>query len=289
MRDFVITTENTADFPVDYIIKNDLGIVNLSYLIDGENFSDGRELEPEEFYMRVRAGSMPTTSQVNPDQAKEFFSKYLAKGVDILHLAFSSGLSGTYNSMRLAAEELMEEHKDCRIIVIDTLCASLGEGLIVDYALRMKAEGCSIEEIAAWSEVHKKNFIHVFTVDDLNHLYRGGRVSKATAVIGTMVNIKPILHVDNEGHLMALDKVRGRKKSLQMLVQYMDQKMGSYKEKNAVVFISHGDCLEDAEYVKKLIEEKYGEKEFLIHFIGPTIGTHAGPGTVALFFMGDER
>ena len=207
----------------------------------------------------------------------------------MLHLAFSSGLSGSYNSVRLAAEELKEEYPDRKIIVVDSLCASLGEGLFVYKAVQMKEAGASMEEVAAWLEEHKQNFCHVFTVDDLFHLYRGGRVSKAAAIVGTMINLKPLLHVDDEGHLIPLSKVRGRKKSLATLVSMMEERIGSWKDKNDIIFISHGDCEEDAQYVAKLVREKFGYESFLINTIGATIGTHSGPGTVALFFMGEYR
>lgn len=289
MRDFIISTDNTADLPISYLEENHIRCIKLAYMIDGETYGAEKELDAKEFYKRVRDGSMPTTSQVNPEEAKDFFEEILNEGYDILQIAFSSGLSGTFNNMKLVANDINEERKESKVIVVDSLCASLGEGLLVHQAVKMKKEGRSIDEIAEWLENHKLNMIHMFTVDDLNHLHRGGRVSKATAVIGTMVNIKPILHVDEEGHLTAVDKVRGRKKSLQSLVNYMDQKMGSYREKQQEIFISHGDCVEDAEYVADLIKERYGITNFLIHTIGPTIGAHSGPGTVTLFFLGDER
>lgn len=204
-------------------------------------------------------------------------------------LSFSSGLSGTCGNVSLAAREIMEERPDCRIVVADTLCASLGEGLLVHKAVQLKKAGKSLDETAQWVEAHKENLVHVFTVDDLFHLHRGGRVSKATAIVGTLAGIKPLLHVDEQGHLTAVGKVRGRKKSLQSLVDMMEKQVGSWRDKNDCIFISHGDCAEDADYVKQLVEERFGRKDFLINEIGPTIGTHSGPGTVALFFMGDVR
>ena len=232
---------------------------------------------------------MPTTSQVNAEEAKEVFCPILEQGKDILYLAFSSGLSGTYNSVRLAAEELQEEYPERKIVVIDTLSASLGEGLLVDKAVELTEQGLSLEENAAWLEEHKLNLCHVFTVDDLFHLHRGGRVSKVAAVVGTMINLKPVLHVDNEGHLIPLKNVRGRKKSLSGLVSLMEEQIGEWKDKNTKIFISHGDCREDAEYVAKLVKEKFGYETFLINYVGATIGAHSGPGTIALFFWGDHR
>jgi DegV family protein with EDD domain len=232
---------------------------------------------------------MPTTSQINPEEAKEKLTEYLEISKNIIHIAFSGGLSGTYNSVRLAAEEILEERPDCRITVIDSLAASMGEGLLVHKALEKQAEGLSYDELVAWIEANKLHVCHYFTVDDLFHLYRGGRVSKTAAVLGTMINLKPVLHVDNDGHLIPLSKVRGRKKSLNALVDQMEKQMGSYRDQNDIVFISHGDCLEDATYVQEQVRKRFGIERFLISPVGPTIGAHSGPGTLALFFMGDAR
>ena len=289
MREYVITTDNTADLPYSYYKQHNIEYMYLTYQMEGETYGKKNELEYKDFYERMRKGSMPTTSQVNSEEAKEVLRPILAQGKDILHLAFSSGLSGSYNSVRMAAEELREEFPDRKIVVIDSLCASLGEGLFVDKAVEMKEEGKSLEENAAWLEKNKLNFCHVFTVDDLFHLHRGGRVSKVAAVVGTMINLKPLLHVDNEGHLIPLKNVRGRRKSLSGLVTMMEERIGDWKDKNTKIFISHGDCQEDAEYVAKLVREKFGYETFLINTIGATIGAHAGPGTVALFFLGEYR
>ncbi|MBR5355553.1 MAG: DegV family protein [Lachnospiraceae bacterium] len=289
MSSFIIATDTTADLPKDYIEKNDLGLFSLSYTIVGETYSASRELPEKEFYNLMREGNIPKTSQVNPDEAKEVFLKLLEKGNEILYIAFSSGLSGTYNSGRLAAEEIMEEDKNAKIVVVDSKCASLGEGLLVHKACEMRNSGKSFEETCEWVKEHAKNIIHLFTVDDLNHLFRGGRVSRSAAFIGTVLNIKPVLHVDDEGKLIPLCKERGRKKSLLKLVDMMGEQLGSYDKKNDIIFISHGDCIEDAEFVRDEVEKRYGIKDCLINYIGPTIGAHAGPGTVALFFMGDVR
>lgn len=289
MRDYVITTDNTADLPYSYYKENGVEYMYLTYQLEGKIYGKGNELPFEEFYATMRKGSMPTTSQVNSEEAKQILWPILEKGNDILHLAFSSGLSGSYNSVRLAAEELTEEFPERKIVVVDSLCASLGEGLFVDKAVELKKAGKSLEENAAWLEEHKLNFCHVFTVDDLFHLHRGGRVSKVAAVVGTMINLKPLLHVDNEGHLIPVKNVRGRRKSLGGLVTMMEERLGSWKDQNTKIFISHGDCREDAEYVAKLVKEKFGYETFLINTIGATIGAHSGPGTVALFFLGDYR
>ena len=289
MEDFKIITDTTADLPESYIQENGLGIMVLPYIVDGVSYGGEQTMEVRELYDRMRQGMMPTTSQVNPETAKAYLNSFLEESSQLLVLSFSSGLSGTCGNVNLAAREIMEERPDCRIVVVDTLCASLGEGLLVHKAVQLKKQGKSLEETAQWVEAHKENLVHVFTVDDLFHLHRGGRVSKATAIVGTLAGIKPLLHVDEEGHLTAVGKVRGRKKSLQALVDMMEKQVGSWRDQNDCIFISHGDCAEDADYVRQLVQERFGVKDFLINEIGPTIGAHSGPGTVALFFMGDAR
>ena len=286
---FKIITDSTTDLPKEYIERENLKIVHLSYLIDGETFTGDKQLPVKEFYAKMRKGMMPTTSQANPEDVKKVLEEELKDCKEILCLAFSSGLSGTCNSFCIAAEELMEENKGCKIIVVDTLAASLGEGLLVHKALQLQKEGKTLEETAQWVEENKLHLVHAFTVDDLFHLHRGGRVSKATAIVGSMINIKPILHVDDEGHLTALSKARGRKKSLHALVDYMEEKIGDYRDRNDTIFISHGDCLEDALLIKEEVEKRFGIKNFLINEVGPTIGAHSGPGTLALFFFGESR
>ena len=290
MADFLIVTDATADLPADYLKEHRVACLHMGYVIGGETYggSTGRDMDYKQFYGMMREGQMPTTSQIPPEEFREGFEQYIKEGAtEILYLAFSSGLSGTYNSACIAAETVLEEHPGCKIEVVDSLCASMGEGLFVHYGVKLRDEGKSIEETADWLRAHVLNFVHVFTVDDLNHLYRGGRVSKATAVIGTIAGIKPILNVDEEGHLIPIDKVRGRKKSLLNLVDYMGKKMGSFQ--NEIVFISHGDALEDAQFVADEIRNRFGIEQFLINHIGPTVGAHSGPGTIALFFMGEER
>ena len=213
MGQFKIVTDINADLPASYLEEHEIEVMYLSYTIDQNTYSRGKELDYKEFYRLMREGKMPTTSQVNPDEAKRVFLEAMKESSEILCLSFSSGLSGTYNSARIAAEEMLEEYPDLKIRVVDSKCASLGEGLFVHKAVTMRAEGKSMVETADWLEENISHFVHIFTVDDLNHLYRGGRVSKTAAVIGTMVNIKPILHVDDEGHLVPIGKVRGRKKS----------------------------------------------------------------------------
>lgn len=289
MNNYIITTDTTTDLPEDYIKKHDLGIMSLTYTLEGTTYSKDNPLDVRLFYEKMRNGSMPTTSQVNPENAKNIFLPYLKDGYDILHIAFSSGLSGSYNSTRIAAEELSEEFPDRKITIIDSLAASLGEGLLVHKAVMLKEQGADLDTVADWVEQNKLHIVHNFTVDDLFHLHRGGRVSKATAILGTIINVKPILHVDDEGHLIALSKVRGRKKSLQALVDSMEKQMGAYRSQNDIVFISHGDSLADAQYVADLVKQRFGIESFLINYVGPTIGAHSGPGTIALFYMGDYR
>lgn len=289
MNDFIIATDSTADLTAEYLKEKDITVFNLTYTVDGVSYGHGQELDTKTFYQKIREGSMPVTSQVNPEEAKELLTELLKKNKNILYLAFSSGLSGTYNSVRMAAGELMEEDPSIKITVIDTLCASLGEGLIVYKAVELKEAGKSMEEVAKWVEDHKLNLIHMFTVDDLNHLYRGGRVSRTSAVLGTVLSIKPVLHVDDEGHLVAIGKERGRKKALLELVNLMGERMGKFRDDNDVFFISHSDCEEDAFFVRDEIEKRFGIQRSMINCIGPTIGSHTGPGTVALFFMGEKR
>ena len=253
MEDFKIITDTTADLPESYIRENELGIMVVPYIMDGIPQGEERKMEVKEFYDRMRGGMMPTTSQINPETAKEYLNGFLEESRQLLVLSFSSGLSGTCGNVSLAAREIMEERPDCRIVVADTLCASLGEGLLVHKAVQLKKAGKSLDETAQWVEAHKENLVHVFTVDDLFHLHRGGRVSKATAIVGTLAGIKPLLHVDEQGHLTAVGKVRGRKKSLQSLVDMMEKQVGSWRDKNDCIIISHGDYAEDTEYVKQLV------------------------------------
>ena len=289
MKNYVITTENNADLPENYYREHGVGCMYLSYTIDGTHYTHENFMEESEFYKKMRTGSMPTTAQVNPEEAKELFEPYLKEGKDILHIAFSSGLSGTCNSCRIAAEELLEEYPDRRITIVDSLSASLGQGLLVYLAQKRKEDGQDMDAVAEWTEQHKKNIVHLFTVDDLDHLHRGGRVSKTAAVLGGMLNIKPILHVDEEGKLIPIGKVRGRKKSLLELAALMDKKIGTYASFCDTVFISHGDCLEEAQYLADKIKETYQVKTEIINYVGAVIGAHSGPGTMALFFVGDER
>ena len=287
MRDYVITVNSTIDLPKEWLAERGVPVAPLKYTIDGETYTDMEGLSAKEFFAKLREGKMSVTSQVNPEEAAAMLEPYVKEGKDVLHLGFSSGLSGTLNSMRIGAEMLQEKYPDAKIIVIDTLCACLGEGILLYYALKEKAKGKTIEEVAQWAEENKLHVCHNVTVDDLNHLHRGGRVSKTTAVIGTLVQIKPIIHMDDEGRLQVIGKERGRKKSLNKIVDMAEEQSKGWE--NDIVMITHGDCIEDAEYVAKLVREKMGIDNILINNIGTVIGSHTGPGVVAVFCMGNKR
>lgn len=289
MSDYVIMTDSSCDLPEEYNKEKNLDVLNLFYNLDGVVYGEDKKLPIGEFYDKMRNGSMPTTMAVNPEDVAAAMKKHLEEGLDILFIGFSSGLSGSCQNEMLAAGELAGAYPDRKIVVVDSLCASMGQGLFVHYALKRKAEGMSLMENVRWLEDHKLNLCHQFTVDDLNHLHRGGRVSKTAAVLGTLINVKPVLHVDNEGRLIPLRNVRGRKKSLQALVENMAQTIKGFEKENDEIFISHGDCIEDAKYVAKLVEERFGPKTFYFSHVGAVIGAHSGPGTVALFYLGCER
>ena len=290
MNEYQIVTDSTTDMTAEMIRDLDVQVIPLCYTIDGRtyhNIPGGGEMTEPEFYAKLRGGKMSTTAQINVEEFINQFTTLLQAGKDILYLAFSSGLSGTYQSAVVAKKELEGKFPDRRIEVFDTLCASMGEGLLVYHAAMHKKNGESLDEVLNWLKKNVLNLCHWFTVDDLNHLKRGGRVSAATALVGTALGIKPVLHVDNEGHLINVSKTRGRRASLDALVQHMADT--AIDPENQTVFISHGDCLEDAKYVERQIREKLGTKKFYINFIGPVIGAHSGPGTVALFFLGSRR
>ena len=287
MREFIITVNSTVDLPKEWLEERHVPVLPLKYTIDGETYTDMSGLTAKEFFQKLREGHMSVTSQINPEEAREMLEPFVKEGKDVLHLGFSSGLSGTCNSMRIAAEELAEDYPEAKIIVIDTLCACLGEGLLLYYALKLKEEGKTIDEIAKWAEENKLHVCHNVTVDDLNHLHRGGRVSKTSAVLGTMVQIKPIIIMDDNGCLKVVGKERGRKKSLNKIVDMAAKQAEGYE--NEIIMITHGDCPEDAEYVAKRVQEKMGIQNIYINNIGTVIGGHTGPGVVAVFCMGDKR
>ncbi len=287
MSDYVVSVNSTVDVPKEWLEERGVPVVPLKYTIDGETYEDMEGLSSKEFFAKLREGDMSVTSQVNPDEAYERLKPIVEAGNDLLHLAFSSGLSGTCESMQIAAKQLSEEFPERKIIVVDTLCASMGEALLLYYVLKQKEEGKTIEEAAQWAEDHKLHVCHNVTVNDLNFLHRGGRISKSSAVLGTLVQIKPIIHMDDAGTLQVINQVRGRKKSLQKLVDMAVEQIKGWK--NDILMITHGDCLQDAEYVAGLVREKLGIDNIMINNIGTVIGSHTGPGVVALFCMGNER
>lgn len=290
MKEYVIFTDSSADFEQNMVDELDLQVLPLSFKVDGKeykNWPDDRDIATPEVYKKLRSGSVVTTSQVNVSEFSDAFREILRSGKDILYLGFSSGLSGTVNSGKLAAEDVAPEFPDSKIIVIDTLCASLGQGLIIWHAVQHKRAGESIEEVADWVEKNKLHMAHWFTVDDLDFLKRGGRISGTAALFGSMLSIKPVMHMDNAGKLIPMEKARGRKKSLIALVDHMEQ--SGINPKDQTVFISHGDCLEEAQFVADEIKSRFGTQNFYINYVGPVIASHSGPNTMALFFLATER
>jgi DegV family protein with EDD domain len=286
---FKIFTDNGSDIPEDYAAEHGIETINLATIIDGVVYNQGVELTKEEFYKRLAEGAKPSTSQVTPEQAKQFFEERIDQADEFLYIGLSSGLSGTVQSVQLAANQVMEKHPGKRIEVVDSLTGSLGEMLLVTKAVDMRAAGKSFDEVVAFC---KENAIHAslaITVDNLMDLWRGGRVSKTSAVIGTVAAIKPFITVNDNGSLDAGGKIRGRKKSLDHIVDYMGEHMGSYRDMNDIIMIGHGNCPEDAEYLKHKIEERFGFKTFMVNNMGPVIGTHTGPTIVLAGYFGEER
>lgn len=291
MKDtFQLITDMNSDLPLNFAKEHNIEIMLMGYNVDGTEYLTSEHpenLDPKEFYDRMRKGAVTKTVALETELCRDTLKKFLDQDKDVLYIAFSSGLSSTcQNSMRVA-EELKQEYPHRKIRVVDSLSASLGQGLLVHYAAGLRDEGKGVDEVAKAVEGNRLKFCHYFTVDDLHFLHRGGRVSKTTAVVGSMLGIKPVLHVDDEGHLIAVGKVRGRKQALTALVDHMEKKVG--REENKIVFISHGDCEEEAKFVADLVRKRFGIKSFLINYIGPSIGSHSGPGTVALFFVGENR
>lgn len=286
---FQIVTDSSSDMTKEYLDANGVECVNLGFTLNGENYcgEDGKPIEIKDFYNLMRTGAMPTTYQVASEIAKIHMEKYLKEGKDVLVVAFSSGLSGTASSFTVAARDLKEEYPDRKIEVVDSLCAAMGEGLLLDYVVKKADEGATIEETKAYAETLKMQICHEFTVDDLFHLKRGGRVSSTTAVVGSILKIKPVMHVDNAGHLVPVGKAMGRKKSIHALAENMAK--AQILEKGDPIFISHGDCLEDAEYLKSILVERYPENPVTIGYVGAVIGAHSGAGTLALFYKGKAR
>ena len=288
-RVFAIVTDSACDMPKEYYAEHNVHVVPLGFTMDNVNYEgeSGEQISEKDFYEKLRGGSMPTTYQVTSEQAKEHIEPLLKDGQDVLVLTFSSGLSGTSGSFSVACRDLAQEYPNAKIRVVDSLCASMGQGLLLDYVIRKADEGASLDDTAAYAEGLKLKICHHFTVDNLFHLKRGGRVSGATAIIGSVLKIKPIMHVDNEGHLKAVSKAMGRRKSLTKLVENMWE-LADISEDDPI-FISHGDCIEDVEFVKELIVKKAPKNPIVVNYIGSVIGTHSGCGTLAIFHKGKQR
>lgn len=290
MSNYIISTSSTADLTEEYIASHDINIIPLCYIIDDVEYpkEDGTQHSIEEIYKMLRDGVVIKTSMINSARYEEVFRSILDSGKDLIHIELSSGISGTYANAEVVVEKLRKDYPDRKIYVIDSLCASRGLGLMVDYMLKMQEKGATIEEVYEFTENNKLKLIHWFTVDDLEFLRRGGRVGSVSAFVGGMLKIKPILNVNNEGKLIPLFKVRGRKKSIQGMVDQM--KNDIVNPDGQTVFICHGDCIEDAEYAKKLILESFPTIASVeIGYTGSVIGSHSGPGTLAIFYMGKER
>ena len=288
MRDYVILTDSCCDFSAEMVDELGLHLLPLSFSMEGKeyfNYPDNRDIDPHVFYEKLRSGILGTTSAINVAVFTETMTPIVESGKDILCVSFSSGLSTTYQSACIAAKEVMDDHPGSKVLVVDSRAASLGQGLLVYLTVQEKNKGRSLEELRDFVEERKDHIDHWFTVDDLNHLKRGGRVSAAAALFGTMLQMKPVLHVDDEGHLIPVSKVRGRKASIKALLDKMDERV----EDPSVVFISHGDCLEDAESLAEMIKAKYPVEKLVINYVGPVIGNHSGPGTLALFFQGKHK
>lgn len=288
-KQFAIITDSGCDMPQSFYDEHGIDCVRLGFTMDNVNYEgeSGEKISEKDFYQKLRGGAMPTTYQVTGETAKTHIEKPLQNGKDVLVLAFSSGLSGTAGGFLVAARDLSKEYPNRKIIVVDSLAASMGEGLLLYYAVQKANSGASLEETAAYLEDIKLHICHQFTVDNLFHLKRGGRVSGTTAIVGTILKIKPIMHVDNNGKLVAVGKSIGRKKSLHTLVDRVVET--SAIEKGDPIFISHGDCIEDVEYVKELLTKKFPATPIMVNYIGSVIGSHSGCGTLAIFHKGTHR
>ena len=289
--DFEIVTDSSSNLVEEMIDDFGLHVLPLTFMVDGEEYQSylkGQHTDLKQFYTMMREGKVITTSLPNLAESEALMRGLLEQGRDILYLGFSSGLSGTFEATELLMRDLAAEFPERTLLAVDTLAASGGEGLLVWHAVQRARAGAPIGEVRDWVEENKLHLAHWFTVDDLMFLFRGGRVSKTAAWAGTMLNIKPVMHVDDEGHLIPLEKVRGRKKSLNALVDHME-KSAVQPIDQQMVFITHGDCLEEAEYVAEQVKERFGVKEVVINYVDPVIGAHSGPGTIALFFLADKR
>ncbi len=287
MSNYVILTDSSGDLPASVAQELSVGVIPLEVNIDGVGTKLNNELDEKEFYGFLRTKNDVKTSAANMERFKVFFEPYINAGNDIIYLGFSSGLSATYMNGRNALAELSDEHSERKLVAIDTLAASLGQGLIVTLAAKKRDEGATFEEVVDYVENIKLHMCHWFTVDDLFFLKRGGRVSAATAVLGTMMSIKPVMHMDNEGHLINMAKARGRRASVLAIADKLSET--GIDPDNQLMYICHGDCYDDAKLLADTVKAKYPNCEIMIGYTGPVIGAHSGPGTLALFFIGTER
>lgn len=289
MREFIISTESNADLSEEFIMTNGICVIPHYYSIEDEIYGEDKELSIKEFYDAMRAGKKAGTMASNPLVIEEKFTKYVKEGKDILHISFSSALSGGCSNVTMMSKDVMEKYPEAKILVLDTLSASAGEMIMIMKALELKKEGKSIEETMAVLEGLVPHICAHFTVDDLNHLYRGGRLSKTSAVVGSLMDVKPILHINDEGRLVALSKTRGRKKSMNALLNNIEVRMGEWKDKQIAIGVLHGDCEEEALYLKQLIIDKLDYDTIIVRPVGPSIGAHSGPGLLGVVFLGDYR
>lgn len=283
-----ILTDSCCDLPEAILKEYSIDVVPITVVKDDKEFYDKVDIQPEEVYLGMRNGEVYKTAQISPNEFKEQFTKYAEEKQSVLYVAFSSGLSGTYQTSVFVRDQMKEENPELDIDIVDTKAATIGFGLIAYRAAQLAKEGKSKEEIIELCNYYVDNLVSIFTVDDLEYLYRGGRVSKGQAVMGGLLNVKPILHVDEEGKLAPLEKVRGRNKVLKRMVELMKEKHNPNSSEGKYVTISHGDDLETAIKFKSMIEEVFGEKTFIINTIGAAIGSHSGPGTIAFFFVGKK-
>ena len=286
MKDYVLMTDSTIDLPVKILETLNIEVIPMTFVMEEKVFVDG-SMSPKDFYEKLRNKILPTTSQISPSVYTERFSKFAKEGKNILYVCFSSGLSGTYNSALIAAKDVMKSYPECKIVVVDSLCASIGEGVLVYEMALKKNNGAALEDLADWAEKNKLNICHWIMVDDLKHLQRGGRIPQSVALLGSMMNIKPILILDDFGKLKVVEKVRGKSKA----AEYMISKIEKHAKNvcSQTLYVVHGDCEEDAKDFANKIKEKLKVKNFVINNIGSMIGAHVGPGTLAVVFFGDKR
>ena len=284
-----IVTDSSCDLGINFIEENNIELIQLLLNLDGEIIKDdlGKSLGYREFYEKLRAGSMPSTSQINIYTFEEKFKELLDKGYEILYIGLSSALSGTFNSANMARNNILEENQNAKIAVVDSISVSMGLGMLIKKAYEMINEGKMLEEIVQWIEENKNKVIHAILVDDLKHLKRGGRLSASSAAVGTILNIKPLLKLNNSGAVEATEKVKGKKKALKRLASIVKEK--AINIENEILYIMHGDALEEAQYLKEMILQELNFKDVKVEYIGTVIGTHGGPGTIATVFWGNER